>query len=332
MSRFVLALQGVVAALLIAFPAYAASALPTISAPNGTVVSQPSAIIVPASPSAPGGAGCTVGATGCTIPISGTVTAAGSAQGSTTAGETGPLVQGAVVSGDQSYVAGQTNPLTLTATGRLRVGLSSAGSVTGGTAGTNSDLIGCIATTVTSPVLTAGQQAGCQANANGSAFVQLSGVQTTGVDAISNAVVFAVGTSSGTQAAKLPVWGGYNFGVTQWGKQRDILGAAALGSVGTGTTAVEMTGSPFSNIATATTTTSKSGAGFLHSITVNTIVASATITVYDNTAGSGTKIATITLPSTITSDAPFTLRYDVAFATGLTIVTSGATDLTVSYR
>lgn len=88
----------------------------------------------------------------------------------------------------------------------------------------------------------------------------------------------------------------------------------------------------YSNITSATTTTVKSGAGTFRALTVNTYVASATITIYDNTAGSGTKIATITLPSTITGDSPATLRYDIAFATGLTIVTSGATDLTVSYK
>ena len=88
----------------------------------------------------------------------------------------------------------------------------------------------------------------------------------------------------------------------------------------------------YKNITTGATTTVKSGLGALHSIIVNTFVASATITVYDNTAASGTKIATITLPSTITSDAPVTINYDIGFATGLTIVTSGATDITVSYR
>lgn len=88
----------------------------------------------------------------------------------------------------------------------------------------------------------------------------------------------------------------------------------------------------YKNITTATTTVVKGTNGLLHSITVNTEVASATITVYDNTAASGTKIATITLPSTITGINPFTLVLDVGFTTGLTVVTSGATDLTVAYK
>jgi hypothetical protein len=88
----------------------------------------------------------------------------------------------------------------------------------------------------------------------------------------------------------------------------------------------------YQNITTATTTTVKSGNGTLHAIVVNTNVASATIKIYDNTAASGTVIGTITLPSTITGADPFEILYDAAFSLGLTIVTSGATDLTVLYK
>lgn len=83
----------------------------------------------------------------------------------------------------------------------------------------------------------------------------------------------------------------------------------------------------YKNIATATTTVVKSGSGIVHSITINTTAAGA-ITVYDNTAGSGTKIATIAISPVIGS----TFIYDVSFKTGLTIVTAGASDITVSYR
>ncbi len=80
------------------------------------------------------------------------------------------------------------------------------------------------------------------------------------------------------------------------------------------------------NVSTNTTTNIKSGAGFLHRITVNNPGSSWTITVYDSTSGSGTKLATIT-PSLVGS-----LEYDVEFTTGLTVVTSGTTagDITVS--
>lgn len=85
------------------------------------------------------------------------------------------------------------------------------------------------------------------------------------------------------------------------------------------------------NIAGAATTTVISGAGTLHSIIVNTPAASGTITIYDNTAGSGTKIGTITFPAALLSSGPTSLLYDCKFAVGLTIVTVGASlDLTVN--
>jgi bifunctional ADP-heptose synthase (sugar kinase/adenylyltransferase) len=83
----------------------------------------------------------------------------------------------------------------------------------------------------------------------------------------------------------------------------------------------------YNNISTATTTVVKTGAGILHSITVNTTTAFA-ITVYDNTSAAGTKIATIAASPAIGS----TFIYDVSFSTGLTIVTAGASDITVSYK
>jgi hypothetical protein len=82
----------------------------------------------------------------------------------------------------------------------------------------------------------------------------------------------------------------------------------------------------YNNITTATTANVKNTYGVLHAITVNT-PAAGTITVYDNTAASGTKIATVTV---VTGQA-FTLKYNVTFGTGLTVVTSAVMDVTVCY-
>jgi len=85
-----------------------------------------------------------------------------------------------------------------------------------------------------------------------------------------------------------------------------------------------------SHKATNATTTAKSGAGVLHAITINTKGASSnTITVYDNTAGSGTVMAVIDSTASVG-----TLIYDASFATGLTVVTATGTapDITVTYR
>jgi hypothetical protein len=69
----------------------------------------------------------------------------------------------------------------------------------------------------------------------------------------------------------------------------------------------------------------KLGPGILKSITVNT-TAAGSITVYDNTAASGTKIGTLKA-----SVAEGTYQYDAYFAIGLTVVTAAASDITVVY-
>ena len=84
----------------------------------------------------------------------------------------------------------------------------------------------------------------------------------------------------------------------------------------------------YTNITGQATTTVKSGSGVLHTICVNTAAATETITIYDNTAGSGTKIGT----ATVYASTNPCLTYDIYFATGLTIVTATASsDLTISY-
>lgn len=86
----------------------------------------------------------------------------------------------------------------------------------------------------------------------------------------------------------------------------------------------------YQNITGDATTVVKSSPGLLHCITINAGTATETITIFDNTAASGTKIGTITIPA---SPQPVTLRYDVEFWTGLTIVTATATsDITVSFK
>lgn len=84
------------------------------------------------------------------------------------------------------------------------------------------------------------------------------------------------------------------------------------------------------NIAGAATTVVKSGEGVFGGIIINAAIASSVITIYDNTAASGTKIATITNPVALL-DSQRALMYSCRFATGLTIVTSAADDITVLY-
>lgn len=84
------------------------------------------------------------------------------------------------------------------------------------------------------------------------------------------------------------------------------------------------------NITGTSTTTVKSGTGVLHNLTFNNPQATEVLTLYDNTAASGTKIGTITIPA---SPAIVTIQYDIQFTTGLTIVsTTASSDVTVSFK
>jgi hypothetical protein len=85
----------------------------------------------------------------------------------------------------------------------------------------------------------------------------------------------------------------------------------------------------YANINTTATTTLKTTPGVLHEVCVNTPNATGTVQIYDNTAASGNKIGLITQYAS----TPRCFTYDVAFWTGLTIVTAPAAgDLTVSFR
>jgi hypothetical protein len=79
-------------------------------------------------------------------------------------------------------------------------------------------------------------------------------------------------------------------------------------------------------ITSATTTQVKGGVGFLYNLRVvgGTLGA---VTVYDNTAGSGTPIV-----PTVTPLQGQLLVENVSFNTGLTIVTAAATIIVLSYR
>lgn len=79
-------------------------------------------------------------------------------------------------------------------------------------------------------------------------------------------------------------------------------------------------------IKTATTTVVKSGSGFIKEIRVlgGTLGA---VTVYDSLTATGSEIVPAVTPAGAT-----VLKKSCAFATGLTIVTAGATILVISYR
>lgn len=112
-----------------------------------------------------------------------------------------------------------------------------------------------------------------------------------------------------------------------------VQGIASMTPVQVSSGAAATGGYSFLNIAAGqATTTVKSGAGTLHSIILNSAAtATNTTTIYDNTAASGTVIGR---PAVTTATVPTTLIYDLAFGTGLTIITATANggDMTVTYK
>lgn len=134
----------VLSVVALACPAAAQVAtLPQVNNAGGNKVPSQGSLLIDSS-------GAEKGTVGNPLVVSGGGGGGGSsdgvAQASTTAGQSGVLAQCAAVSGDQTYTAGQTNPVTCTQTGRLRVGLSSASNIAPGTIGANTsaaDLVGC---------------------------------------------------------------------------------------------------------------------------------------------------------------------------------------------
>lgn len=81
-------------------------------------------------------------------------------------------------------------------------------------------------------------------------------------------------------------------------------------------------------ISTATTTLVKSGAGVFASLNINTGGVGSSATVYDSLTGSGTVLGVFS------TAAQAVLPVNLAFSTGLTVVTSGGTpaNITIAYR
>lgn len=177
---------------------------------------------------------------------------------------------------------------------------------------------------VTLPSYTDGDRVQAQFDVNGLLRSLSNGLAVAGSDTQSNTLMLP-GRSNTPGNSGLWGMGGFLFNGSTWDRTRTIT--ASFG-VATGVAAVEMAGSTFNYISTATTTQVKSGAGILHKIIINTPVAG-TISLIDNTAGSTVNIGIITMTADV---KPYELTYDLGFTTGLRIITSVASDVTVVYR
>lgn len=85
-------------------------------------------------------------------------------------------------------------------------------------------------------------------------------------------------------------------------------------------------GYSFTNLADTVSQAVVTGAGMLHAIVINT-AAAGIVTIYNNTEGTGTKIAT--LKSGLTEN---TYIYDIKFSTGLYVIPAAAVNITYIYR
>lgn len=95
---------------------------------------------------------------------------------------------------------------------------------------------------------------------------------------------------------------------------------------------VHIAGYNYTHITTAATALNvKTGGGVLRAIIVNTRVASGTIE-FDDATSHTNPMGIITFPGTLLSDGPIQVQYDIAFATGLNITTTGTMDITVVWR
>ena len=278
------------------------------------------AAVVALSPNSLGGAaasGIFVNpATGATFPVSGTIAATQSgtwnitnisgtvslptgaataalqptnaAQGSTTSGQTGHLIEGAVTTASPTYTTAQTSPLSLDTSGNLRVNVVAGG----GTGGTSSSINAAYPATGTAagaeylsspPTLTSGQMVALQTTSGGSLHTTVDNTNANGAAAAS--------ASAPVTPSNQPI-GAANFAATQ------VSCAATATSVVAARTGVSGTGRIAETITNTTTTAIYVGASgvttatgqFLPgivgaSLTVNTtaalycIVASGTATV-----------------------------------------------------
>jgi len=121
------------------------------------------------------------------------------AQGSTTSGQTGPLVQGAVTTSAPTYTTAQTNPLSLDTAGNLRDVEKNSASILSAVqgaipAGTN--LIGKVGIDQTTPGTTNGVQVNAALPAGTNVIGKTSIDQTT--PGTTNAVQAIAGTTGGT--------------------------------------------------------------------------------------------------------------------------------------
>lgn len=88
------------------------------------------------------------------------------------------------------------------------------------------------------------------------------------------------------------------------------------------------------SIITATTTACKATAGTLRRVVIGTGVALATVKIYNVASGActgtpGSLVTSLLVPATVAN--PLSVEYNVSMSAGVCVITSGATDVVVTY-
>lgn len=273
---------------------------------------------------------------GGSITVDGSVTAVSATAANLNAAVVGTAADDAAVSGNPVQVGGKysaTAPtLTdgdaathrLTTKGNLIVGGITADDAAAPAAASDYPVpVGGVVRT-TPPSYADGDRAQAQFTSVGSLKVSItnpSGNLTAAVAAVTDDLAIGAVNSVVVASAGMLFDTGNN-----WDKARQIT--AAIGAAGTGVAAVAQAGASKTNITTATTTQVKSGAGILSKVIIGTAVSAATISIYDATSGTTNPISVITCPATA---VPFDVEFNCTVATGIRVITSGATDVTVVY-
>ena len=168
------------------------------------------------------GSGNTIGSTGGALNVN--ISSGGTlAQGSTTSGQGGNLIMGAVTTAAPSYTTAQTDPLSLDTAGNLRIncitGCAANGSTDEGafTAGTTGLSLGggFYQTTATSNALTSGQAGVFQLTANRAIFSNLRNAAGTEVGTASTPLQVSVANTGANGTAILTTGTGGTFPVSQ---------------------------------------------------------------------------------------------------------------------
>jgi uncharacterized phage-associated protein len=168
------------------------------------------------------------------------------AQASTTSGQKGPLVQGAVTTAAPTYTTAQTSPLSLTTAGALRVDGSAvtqpvSGTVTANAGTGNFTVVGNVASgsadsgnpvkisgvfNTTQPTVTTGQRVDIQSTARGAQIV------ATGTDTFNVTVNAALPTGANTIGAVTQASGPWTENLTQVASNNVVTAATGVQKVG----------------------------------------------------------------------------------------------------